>query len=245
MKSGLEIENLSVEITRECNNNCKHCLRGEPQEGKNFKFEIFKKFLKENNIKSVMEITFTGGEPLLYIGKIEEAVSCLEECGVYFENCFIATSLNFTYVPGTLERLCFLADKFEDFTISLSDNIFTKPNINKETFRMFKKMKFFEARSGSDIDDERFLTTEGYRIGVIPSGNAIENQTEIKKTCKFLEYADYDKVYKYENIVIGNLFLTHEGRIVSDCNLSYDEIDRNEDVYLGTTKIEMEMIKDE
>jgi MoaA/NifB/PqqE/SkfB family radical SAM enzyme len=64
------IENMIIEITRNCNFKCSHCLRGETQ-NKNIELHKLRMFLYENEVKCINSLTITGGEPLMYPELIE------------------------------------------------------------------------------------------------------------------------------------------------------------------------------
>lgn len=56
--------NLTIEVTRKCNINCKHCMRGDAQ---NIQIteEIIDQVFDSNNIVSIDNLLFSGGEPTL------------------------------------------------------------------------------------------------------------------------------------------------------------------------------------
>jgi len=57
-------DNLVLEVTRKCNMNCAHCLRGNAED-KDISFDLIDILL--DNIDSINMITFTGGEPSLNV----------------------------------------------------------------------------------------------------------------------------------------------------------------------------------
>lgn len=60
----VSLEYLAFEVTRRCNEWCKMCMRGNPEEV-DMSEEIVNKVLLNNYIKDIDSIMFTGGEPTL------------------------------------------------------------------------------------------------------------------------------------------------------------------------------------
>ena len=58
----INIYSLSIEITRQCNMCCIHCMRGDA-ENVNLDPNILNSFLKQ--VKDITTLTITGGEPSL------------------------------------------------------------------------------------------------------------------------------------------------------------------------------------
>lgn len=61
---GYRLWNLTFEVTRKCNIRCKHCMRGDPQNIEITR-EIVDQVLDNNNIESIDNLLFSGGEPTL------------------------------------------------------------------------------------------------------------------------------------------------------------------------------------
>jgi len=56
-----------IELTSRCNLNCRHCYFGKfLNRGRDLKFEVLKRVLKDLKKAGTLFLTFTGGEPLLY-----------------------------------------------------------------------------------------------------------------------------------------------------------------------------------
>ena len=85
----VNVECLVIEVTRECNAKCSHCLRGESMKG-----NINKKIIREllSNIKNIHEITFSGGEPTLYTRAIRDTLNIAKELDVKIDSFFVATN---------------------------------------------------------------------------------------------------------------------------------------------------------
>lgn len=86
----MKVCNLILEVTRRCNMNCAHCLRGDAQNMDADPALIPKIF---DGIDDIDTITFTGGEPALntdYMAVDEAYVSCtgaiVTDCDLPFED---------------------------------------------------------------------------------------------------------------------------------------------------------------
>ena len=64
----MNLKHMMLEITRECNLKCVHCMRGDAQ-NVTITPEIIDKML--DNINSIEHLTLTGGEPFLHPEMIE------------------------------------------------------------------------------------------------------------------------------------------------------------------------------
>lgn len=81
--------NLIIEVTRRCNMQCPHCLRGE-SENIDIPDEYIEKLLM--NVESIGSITFTGGEPTLALDKIKKTRDLLKKYNIPIENFYIVTN---------------------------------------------------------------------------------------------------------------------------------------------------------
>lgn len=85
----LTFEHLTIEITRNCNMQCGHCLRGEPQ-NVNIDHSYIDALLDQTQL--VGGLTLTGGEPMLCLDTIEYIVDGLCKRGIPLLNFLIYTN---------------------------------------------------------------------------------------------------------------------------------------------------------
>lgn len=83
------IESLIIEVTRRCNMNCAHCLRGDAQSA-DLNIEVVNELLK--HIESVTFLTITGGEPTLNINGILDILESFKSHHVDVYNLCIITN---------------------------------------------------------------------------------------------------------------------------------------------------------
>ena len=105
----MQIDNLMIELGRQCNMKCIHCLRGE-MENKDISLKYVYQLL--NSVASINQIIFTGGEPLLYADKITKIIDFIIKNNIKCYGFYMATN-------GKIydEKLM---QKFNEFTIYVS-----------------------------------------------------------------------------------------------------------------------------
>lgn len=85
----IHVDNLVLEVTRKCNMQCAHCLRGKCQNMDMTKDIVDKTF---ENINSVGCITFSGGEPFLNIKIIKYILDVVKEKNISINSFYIVTN---------------------------------------------------------------------------------------------------------------------------------------------------------
>lgn len=85
----IHVDNLVLEVTRKCNMQCAHCLRGKCQNIDMTKDIVDKIF---ENIDSVGCITFSGGEPFLNIEIIKYTLDVVKEKNISIDSFYIVTN---------------------------------------------------------------------------------------------------------------------------------------------------------
>jgi len=82
------VQNLSLELTRKCNLNCRHCMRGESQ-NLTMDDEVIERIFKD--INGVYSLQFGGGETSLVVDRLKKVVETIKK-----NNTTIRSSLVFT-----------------------------------------------------------------------------------------------------------------------------------------------------
>lgn len=208
----MDVLNLVLEVTRQCNMKCAHCLRGEPR-NVTMDFIVAKKAL--DKLQYIDTITFTGGEPFLNETLICRVIDYIIRNNKDVYNFYVAT--NGTQMSmKTLEHfLRFYAYTLEKHgpnvpdeeiysQIELSNDIF-HDNPNNDTLSLLKGLKFFSQRKTLNPD---YIIQEG-------RGKAFASHG---KTLPYNEPFDFDDMH--------TLYVTAEGNIFPDCDFSYDTMDK-------------------
>lgn len=85
----INVDHLVLEVTRQCNMRCAHCLRGDAQ-CVDMPNKIIDKVL--DSVSEIYSVTFTGGEPSLNIDAIRYFFRRSEELGKLPMSFYIATN---------------------------------------------------------------------------------------------------------------------------------------------------------
>ena len=123
----LNIQQLILEITRECNLECKHCFRGDSQ-NEYMSLDIINKIF--NNVCRINEFLITGGEPFLakkQIGKITENIM---KDRINIGKMTIVT--NGTILSFDILGMLHEINKRTNLEIRLSDDLFHIMEIDKK-----------------------------------------------------------------------------------------------------------------
>jgi organic radical activating enzyme len=163
--------NILIEVTRQCNLKCDHCLRGEPENKVIQKKHVELLF---SQLEEISLLTLTGGEPALWPSKIEMILSVAKKYKVDVQNFYIATN-------GTIASDSFLLSLIK-LWLYCSENEISGVSISNDNFHdmklIEKNLKTFEA-----------LSFVKYKY--FPRGFFYDTDTEPEK------FPDY--VYKMEN----------------------------------------------
>lgn len=215
---------LFLEITRECNKKCSHCLRGEPQE-ETMNKRIIDRIL--NNISDVEKLLLTGGEPLLKLDIIEYIIDCIIQHNFTLKKLAIVTN-------GTIldEKAIHIIKKLFNLNpnilihLSISDSIFYDTKQTQKALRFYNKI----------IQEEKLnITLDTHSVSnntILNEGRAIKyienNRNEFApKGNKFVvQPQTYLSRIKIKNNVVDYPILIGANGNVGILNLSYKNFDK-------------------
>ena len=227
------VTNLILEVTRRCNMNCAHCLRGNAK-AVDMSPEVLKATM--GHIDSICDITFTGGEPSLNLPIIAKTLEICKSRHMNVSSVFIATN-----GLANVDCLLKICDKWHEYMtcpeigndklispyeyphlfqhneddegfgmqLALSSDRFHAPIPASHVLKLksrtyFSTVKMFE-------DNDRHVLSRGRGI-VIP--DAIDRPIQ-----EDLYFDEYD-----ENVTsIEELYVTATGDILADCDIPYNE----------------------
>ena len=95
----ITFKRLILELTRQCNMRCAHCMRGEPED-KTIGTSILERLFRE--VRHIEHLGLTGGEPALVPEQIEWIVHLAKRWGCTIGHFFCAT--NGRRIPPNLQR---------------------------------------------------------------------------------------------------------------------------------------------
>lgn len=209
------INELVIEITRRCNIQCMHCLRGPAQ-----KVDIDNKTIDKllEGITSISCVTFTGGEPSLAVSKIKYFTKRVKELGIEVHSFYVITngkvaSVALAHALMDLYAYCNPFDQ-EDFMggLCISQDQYHREigyEINSAK-RIYGALAFFRP-DDRKMDIETPIDEGWARI------NGIGRRTE-RPNMNVIGLDDDGNVDRVEEVVYINAL----GDVVPSCDMSYE-----------------------
>jgi len=202
--SKLAFDSLVVEVTRRCNIDCEHCLRGDP-EAVNLQYHHLRATLSQ--CEYISTVTFTGGEPTLNLEPIQWFLNYTKEHQIGFGSFYIAT--NGVKISEEFIILCCklyaAADEKDMCRVDLSDSQFHQAETDADT-ELLEALSFFGRKYG----ENRYRYESWLNQG------------------RYAEYSDDGREMTREDLEIeygriqGTLYLNCEGNIIAGCDWSYE-----------------------
>jgi uncharacterized Fe-S cluster-containing radical SAM superfamily protein len=201
-------QDLVIEVTRRCNLECAHCLRGDAQDVDINHLHLMKMFSKTKRIDT---LTITGGEPSIAVKEIENLIFALRFFSVSVGNFYIATNGvdvtdEFILAIVKLYNYC---DDNEVSKVAVSNDQF---HYNMEA-RKLEMFKFFGYHHNNEKD-------EPYRFQTLVNQGRAEGFSNTHDV--FPEKYDYEKINDNLYICNGIVHLNALGYLVAGCDFSYD-----------------------
>ena len=219
--SRVEFEELYIEVTQRCNMDCDHCLRGDG-DGRDLNPEILRPLLSKTD--RIRLIGFTGGEPSLVPEILEGILSLVKEYQIPVENFYLVTNgkvVSDAFLSAVLhwQSYCIRFGMEPELSgLALSKDEFHEeiPPENEAKLRMFS---FF-------TEDKMVSFLDTNRPKILDMGRASELYANSGYT---RELVHFDPVIDVEGDTVcfreGSLLATTDGKLLSECNVSYDRAD--------------------
>lgn len=226
------VENLHLQLTRNCTLECEHCLRGD-RENVDMSIKVFDEVF--NDIKKVEFLLLTGGEPLLNIPVLERLVELLKSKAIRVNKIILIT--NGTVLNDRVLEILHELQTYSYLSLKLSTDIFHSLEIEKKglseirdkNLKILSSSKFYNfSEYGKDKDSP-------IPVGLINKGKArlltSERLAEINELSKqkFIINDKYDEQHPLTSIdgdiIDGNITINVYGYVVS-YGLSFEEEDK-------------------
>lgn len=224
--------NTVIEVTRKCNLQCKHCLRGCAQ-NKDMSKEIVDKFFKalQSNNVDYISITFTGGEPTLNLPIINYTIEKLKQSDISLNRFYIATNgranNDMEFIKTCIE-LYNLADEKEFSMVEVSSDIHHLCWMDDTFTGSLLAALRFASKRDEDVN------YNDKHSGVIAEGFGVDfNNARELKVHDWKEYP--------EDLV---LYLNCDGQLINGCDWSYKSQKEKEDIRLCTIDNFSEWLKE-
>jgi hypothetical protein len=220
------IRDLAIELTRRCNMECSHCLRGASQK-KDMTIDTLNTIFSK--VDYIDTLTLGGGENSLKPENINNLIDSLERNNVRVGSFYVVTNAKRLTQPffNAILRLYNYCDDNEVSSINWSnDNFHEEVNYrNLEKLEEFKDMLMY-CHNASDF----IVSTKWDKMGLsysdlLAMGNASNSGHRSEKLYKF--------EIEENSISEGIVYVAYNGSVFPSCNLSYNIMDNCNKINLG------------
>lgn len=211
------LSSLILEVTRQCNLQCRHCLRGAAQNCKMSR-EVYYNTLR--NVKHISGLTITGGEPSLAVDVLEELVSFMRWHKVSFDYFYVVTNgktvRNWKKFLSVMDDLYEWADDKGSCSMTVSQDQYHREvhNLNLGKFRD----EYGEERPYMDLKARRDPIVSPLAEGRAANGLGWKEPEQQKPW----QVTDESELEVYE----GDVYVSANGNVVSCCDMSFNRIDK-------------------
>ena len=206
----MTVDNLTLEVTRRCNMNCAHCLRGDAQ-NLDMNKEIVDKVLED--IECINQVFFTGGEPSLNIPIMDYFFEQAIKKGI--------TIGSFGLVTNGKEKQRELVDFIAEHISDIEDMEYCYVALSRDQYHdpvdknLLKAFSFY-----SDDKEQNF----GKKRGLLAEGRAadIDNAKPERVWNNELDVEEWENTVYVQDM----LYISANGNVLSGCDFSYDHGDQ-------------------
>lgn len=210
------VSNVVIEITRQCNMLCDHCLRGDA-ENVNINIAYVEKLFKQ--VEQISTLTITGGEPSLHPEIINQIVELAKEYNVGVSAFYMVTNakrVTNEFLMSVMNLYALCDDMEEGGGLAISNDDYHDELIRENV----KKLEVFRFTHNKSRYGER------YDGNLINEGRASFNYPD----CRELEPCKYE-IWD-NNISESDIYLNCKGDILSACDLSYESQDEKKEFFI-------------
>lgn len=224
------IEQLNLELTRNCTLQCEHCLRGDRQHI-NMNPIILDKIFEE--VKEIKSLLLTGGEPLIAIQALEHLVEIIQTKDIKINKIYIVT--NGTVLSPRIIKVLKEFNNYSKLDLKVSNDIFHQTELANKNLLNIRNENY--ERLNLRFDNVREYGKETYchtLIALANKGNAKNLTSErLKEFNKMANqtyiidnsfYENKDSTTLIDDKVIGKITIDVFGNLVHH-DLSYEEED--------------------
>jgi len=223
----IQISDLVLEVTRKCNLQCAHCLRGKAQRMSMSNAVLFKAM---GSIESIGTLTLAGGEPSLAPEVLEYLFENLYMHKIQVGSFYIVTNgmphNRFRRFLTAVERLYGWCDSQGSCMLTVSRDQYHP--FNQNPGRYLRQFEIRDEHGGRHWEGEyppyfypgdRNVTIHQ----VIGEGRAVETQVGFEPQEQQTPWEVHtDGNYVIEPVV----YVSANGNVTSSCNMSFERLDR-------------------
>lgn len=220
------LKNITIEVTRRCNLNCKHCMRGDCQ-NIDIDYRYIDLLLKCNHY--IYKLFFSGGEPLLNTQAIIYAINKIIE-----ENLFVFSIGFNTNATIYDEKLISNLLKYQEYCLKKFPELYQSNDISNSVGIIFSNDQFHNY-DPKIIEKYKYLSD---KINFQKTGTLDELEDEIILSGKAKGNFYFGKYFNFENKTIeiekldsnsylfsNYFYITSKGDITTQGDGSYIDMD--------------------
>lgn len=208
------VNELIIEVTRRCNMDCCHCLRGDAQSC-DMDLRHVKALMQ--HVESIDTLTLTGGEPSLVPHIIDGIIELASRYHIPIERFYMATN-----GMGVSEAFMLSLIKLWNYCDNTDEEVSSRLDISNDGYHFYdddyyKKLSVFKFTGKKSSEDHTL-----YDHALVRAGRTLENYSPADGRERSLYY------YEVDDTVIGGdaqIYLNCKGDILADCNMSYEQQD--------------------
>ena len=243
---------LGIELTRRCNERCKHCLRGDAMDTDLSK-EVIDSLFDNNNIRLIENIYLSGGEPTMNSKALSYLVDKIIEKKVVVGTYRVI--INGTYYEeefgNAIRRLHEYIDRVgwnREFNVRYADS-FGRIGISQDQYHKTAKPEVLDKLR--ELPSKIVILDDNYNPSkLLPYGRALDNdlssiEPDISKLTNIEDSYIVNK-YGREGIQIIKQYICSNGNVCLDPNYPFEVLDEYRiGNVLESTILEMYGIKKE
>ncbi len=211
------IGNLIIEVTRDCNLECEHCLRGDKQ-----KMDMCEEYVTSmfSQLERINVLTLTGGEPALRIYKIKMILEKAKEYNVEIGNFYMATN-------GTVQSMEFIKTLIDLYEYC-DDNEITNVVISNDCMHQDEEAIYENKLKVLRFVNDKYkeFIYDPFKINIINEGYGANWNG---KDFKYIKLDMYDNKDDFLND--ANFYLNCKGNVLLNCDFSYESQDDPELIF--------------
>jgi len=208
----INVNNLLIEVTRRCNMDCNHCLRGEPEKMDVCTYDTRALLEQCEHINSIV---FTGGEPSLNSEAIETVLEQCKSLGVSVGSFYIATNgkaITEHFVLTCLRWYAYCDDNEEMTSVYVSNDGHHQEQGSYNT-ELLDGLSFFKRKQPEEGQYYESFISEGRYEGHFQARPFVASDFELDS-----------------GNLEGEVYLNCEGNIIIGCDWSYESQRKPENI---------------
>ena len=197
----MRIDNLIIEVTRQCNMSCEHCLRGDSKK-LNISHEYIDSLLQQ--VEEIGSVTFSGGEPTLNLKTLEYFLTEVKRLNIPVTSFYIATNglvVSEEFVLFCLRMYAYCYEK-EYCRVDISNDMYHAQE-GEFDIELLSGLSFFGRKF--EVDEYNYGKSTLINQGRSSEGHSIKSYP----------------IKTMENFNGAYIYLNCKGNIINGCDWSY------------------------